>query len=119
MAPAPSPKMLRVGVKQVRIAHRNDVFHRDIILDIVHLCENPMRIRTELPETPLDIRFHLSRRSDIEDALRVTTAAPEGYIPAIGFEQMAGIHAVGTDLHRIERINAHLDEKRDEILHRH
>ena len=87
-------------------------------LDVVDGVEDEAAVRREDLATLQDLAPDLLRRAEGQRLLRVHAAAPEDEPVAVALLERRRVHARGRALHRVEDVEARVDEVRDERLHR-
>ena len=98
------------------VEHGDDVFRGDVAHDVVHLIEHETGIFAEDAGQKAHVLTHLFGRLEAENLLRVAAAAPEADLVAVAILERIRLHVVCGDLHRIQHVDAGLDEIRDERL---
>ena len=107
-----------MAVGQRRIESGDDIFGGHKGLDIVDGGEDEPTTRRQIINTPLNLVAYLVRCTEREHPLGIDAATPEDDIITVGSLQSFGIHAFGRDLHRINDVEAQVDEVGDEIIDR-
>ena len=92
------------------IEHGRDVLGGRVGQDVVHLLEHEAPARPEGPHLFVDMAADLAGRGMGEDVPRVAASAPECDVSAEIPLERAGLHSAGVDLHRIDGIQAGLDQ---------
>lgn len=117
--PRPQPVALISSVELVyRIQHRHDVFNRRACLDVVDPVKHESSARSKDFASPQNLFAHFRRSAERHYLLRVNPSAPKNEAVAIVRFQRRGIHSGRRTLHRIQDVEASLNEGRKKFRHR-
>src|SRR5581483_2212195 len=92
------------------LVQRDDVLDRHAGLQVVDRAEHEAAAGPEDAHALPDLRAHLLGRAEREHGLRLDAAAPEGDAVAEGSLQLGRVHLRRRRLHRVEDVEAGLDE---------
>src|SRR5262245_53726791 len=97
-----------------RFEHDDDVFNGHIPLNVVNGVEDKSADRHQIVKPALYILTYLLGSAGTQNTLGINAAAPEGDVFAEFTFELRGIHAICTDLHRVDDVTANLDQIGDD-----